>query len=152
MARGLDLKNVHFYPELAPERMPAVYRSGDVLVVPTIEDVWGLVVNEAILSGVPVLCSKYAGCAGELLPPENVFDPHNQEEFKQKLRTALAGRIAKPEPWRLRTTPQLASDLIQALESSVRGSPRRLRSKSKEIARIQTEGSRSENMSRPQQL
>lgn len=152
MPRSLGLKNVHFCPERAPDKMPAVYRSGDVLVVPTIEDVWGLVVNEAILSGLPVLCSKYAGCARELLPTENVFDPHNQDEFKEKLRTALAGRIAKPEPWRLRTTPQLANDLIQALESSVRGSPQRLRSKNKEIAPIQTEGSRSENMSRPQQL
>ena len=152
MTRTLGLKNVRFCPELAPERMPGVYRSGDVLVVPTLEDVWGLVVNEAILSGLPVLCSKYAGCARELLPPENVFDPHNQEEFKEKLRTALAGRIANPEPSRLRTTPQIASDLIQALESSVRASTRRLRSKSKELARIQTEGSHNENMSRPQQL
>ena len=105
MARDLNLKNVHFCPELAPERMPAVYRSGDVLVFPTIEDVWGLVVNEAILSGIPVLCSKYAGCARELLPTENIFDPRNQEEFKEKLRAAIAGQIARPDPSRLRTTP-----------------------------------------------
>jgi|SRR5579862_76157 len=123
MVRTLNLKNIHFCPELEPERMPAVYRSSDVLVFPTIEDVWGLVANEAILSGVPVLCSKYAGCARELFSPENIFDPRNHEEFKHKLRLALAGQIARPDPSRLRTTPQLASDLIQAIESSLLSAP-----------------------------
>ncbi len=121
MTRDLHLKNAHFCPELEPERMPAVYRSSDVLVFPTIEDVWGLVANEAVLSGVPVLCSEYAGCAQELFPPENIFDPRNHEEFKNKLRLALAGQIARPDPSRLRTTPQLARDLIQAIESSLLG-------------------------------
>jgi glycosyltransferase involved in cell wall biosynthesis len=126
MARNLELNNVHFCPELPPERMPAVYRSGNVLVFPTIEDVWGLVANEAVLSGVPVLCSKYAGCAEELFPPENIFDPRNPEEFKKKLRAALADQVAAPDPSRLRTTAELATSLIQALESSIRASTGKL--------------------------
>lgn len=152
MARDLNLNNVHFCPELEPERMPAVYRSGDVLVFPTIEDVWGLVANEAILSGIPVLCSKYAGCARELFPTENIFDPRNQEEFKQKLRAALSGLIAGPDPSRLRTTAQLASDLIQALESSIRGSSGRLPARTRDLEPIHSERTPHENMSSPQQL
>ena len=152
MAQSLGLNNVHFYPELAPEKMPAVYRSGDVFVFPTIEDVWGLVANEAILSGLPVLCSMYAGCAEELFPSENTFDPRNPNEFKQKLRAALAGQIAKPDPSRLRTTAQLASDLIQALESCVRGSPGELTCRMQNFAPIQSERSHDENMPGPQQL
>jgi glycosyltransferase involved in cell wall biosynthesis len=124
MARDLELKNVYFQNELAPERMPAVYRSGDVLVFPTIEDVWGLVANEAILSGLPVLCSKYAGCAEELFPAESIFDPRDRKQFKRKLREALAGRIAPPEPSRLRTTAELAATLTKALDSSIPGSLR----------------------------
>jgi glycosyltransferase involved in cell wall biosynthesis len=150
MARNLDLKNVHFCPELAPERMPGIYRSGDVFVFPTIEDPWGLVANEAILSGLPVLCSKYAGCAQELFPVENIFDPHNPEEFIQKLRAALAGQIAEPDPSRLRTTAHLASDLIRALELSVRGSSRQPTGRTQELRPIQTERSNNENMSSPQ--
>jgi len=152
MARSLNLKNVHFRPALAPEKMPAVYRSGDVFVFPTIEDVWGLVANEAILSGLPVLCSMYAGCAEELFPPENTFDPRNPDEFKQKLRAALAGQIAKTDPSRLRTTAQLASSLIQALESSLRSSPANLIRRIHDFAPIQSERSHDENMSGPQQL
>lgn len=152
LARNLGLRNVHFCPALPPERMPAVYRSGDALVFPTIEDVWGLVANEAILSGIPVLCSRYAGCAEELIPPENTFDPRNPEQFKQKLRAAVAGRIARPDPSRLRTTPQLATKLIQALESSVRRSLGRLPARTGDLSPIQTERSPHENMSSPQQL
>jgi glycosyltransferase involved in cell wall biosynthesis len=148
LARDLGLRNVHFCPELAPEGMPAVYRSGDVLVFPTIEDVWGLVANEAILSGVPVLCSKYAGCAEELFPLESAFDPHNPEEFKQKLREAVAGTIAKPDPSRLRTTPQLAGNLLQALDSSLPASRGRRTEKAQTYAAMQTERSRHENLSR----
>jgi glycosyltransferase involved in cell wall biosynthesis len=152
MAQTLGLKNVHFCPELPPEKMPGVYRSADLLVFPTIEDVWGLVVNEAILSELPVLCSRYAGCAQELLPAENVFDPRNPEEFKEKLRAAIAGQISKPDPSRLRTTPQLAGCLIQALESSLRGFSPVLEEKTKKPARIQTEGPANENMPSTQQL
>jgi len=119
LAQDMRLKNVHFHAERRPEEMPAVYRSADVFVFPTLEDVWGMVANEAVLSGLPVLCSKYAGCAGELFDAGNIFDPQDPEDFKEKLRAALDGRIAKSDPRRLRTTPMLAGDLIRALEESL---------------------------------
>src|SRR5215813_9647403 len=92
-AQTLALKNVYFEPAQAPEKMPAVYRSGDFLVFPTLEDVWGLVANEAILSGLPVLCSKYAGCATELFPQENIFSPDDPAQFVEKLSASIAGRL-----------------------------------------------------------
>jgi glycosyltransferase involved in cell wall biosynthesis len=114
-AKALGLKNVHFRPSQAPEEMPSVYRSADVMVLPTLEDVWGLVANEAILSGVPVLCSKYAGCAADLFPPENVFSPDDAAEFVEKLRDAISGQLRRTDCARLKTTPQLAHELLQEL-------------------------------------
>jgi len=149
LAQSLNLKNVHFFPELPSEKMPGVYRSGDVLVFPTIEDVWGLVANEAILSGLPVLCSKYAGCAQELFPPENIFDPRDPEEFRRKLRAALAGQIAEPDSSRLRTTAQLATSLVQALESSVHDSQGRATGDVRGLPSFPNERSHDENLSRP---
>jgi len=119
LAVDLGLKNVYFRPALPPDRMPGVYRSGDILVFPTLEDVWGLVANEAMLAGLTVLCSKYAGCAQELFSPQNIFDPEDTEEFIGKLRDVLSGRLPKPEPRRLLTTPQIVETLIQALDSSI---------------------------------
>ena len=114
-ARTLGLINVHFQPPQPPEKMPSVYRSADLVVFPTLEDVWGLVANEAILSGVPVLCSKYAGCAAELFTSENIFSPEDSGEFRQKLRDGISGRLSKPDPNRLKTTQQIAAEVVQEL-------------------------------------
>jgi glycosyltransferase involved in cell wall biosynthesis len=114
-AEALGLKNIHFQPAQPPDKMPSVYRSADLVVFPTLEDVWGLVANEAILSGVPVLCSKYAGCAPELFPSENIFSPEDLSDFSQKLREAISGRLSKPDANRLKTTPQIAAEVVQEL-------------------------------------
>jgi glycosyltransferase involved in cell wall biosynthesis len=120
LAKELELKHVHFEQPQQPATMPSVYRSADTMVFPTLGDVWGLVANEAILSGLPVLCSKYAGCATELFEPQSIFDPKDPEEFAQKLREAVEGRLPGPDVSRLRPTPQLVSSLVQALQGCVR--------------------------------
>lgn len=114
-AELLGLQNVHFLPSQPPDRMPSVYRSADLVVFPTLEDVWGLVANEAILSGIPVLCSKYAGCAPELFTPENIFSPEDLNDFSQKLQVAISGLLPKVDPGRLKTTKQLGCELAQEL-------------------------------------
>jgi glycosyltransferase involved in cell wall biosynthesis len=114
-AEALGLKNVHFQPAQPPDKMPSVYRSADLVVFPTLEDVWGLVANEAVLSGVPVLCSKYAGCAPELFTSENIFSPEDLNEFSQKLRYAISGRLSKPDPNRIKTMRQIAAEVVQEL-------------------------------------
>jgi glycosyltransferase involved in cell wall biosynthesis len=119
LSRGLGLKNVHFLPPREPARMPSIYKSADVLIFPTLEDVWGLVANEAILSGLPVLCSKYAGCANELFDPESIFNPQDPDEFSRKLGDAIALRLPRPDASRIRSTPELVSDILRALELSM---------------------------------
>ena len=134
-ARSLGLKNVHFRPAQPPDRMPAVYRSADFLVFPTLEDVWGLVANEAILSGIPVLCSKYAGCAPELFAPDNIFSPDDSNEFIQKLAAAIAGRLPKTDPARLKTTEQLGRELVLDLNKFVSGGVTNVHNESPSIVR-----------------
>jgi glycosyltransferase involved in cell wall biosynthesis len=120
LSSDLKVRNANFYPSRASNKMPGVYRSGDVLVFPTLADVWGVVANEAVLSGLPVLCSKYAGCAPELFTDESIFDPENSEEFVAKLREALAGRLPTPDVSRIRTTPEIVSRMVSAMEDSAR--------------------------------
>lgn len=110
--RELGLTNVHFHPAQPPERMPAIYRSADCLVFPTLEDVWGLVVNEAMWSGIPALVSVYAGCAPEIVPPENRFDPLNPEDFDRALRLAVMGKLSPPDTSRLKTCKQVADMIV----------------------------------------
>jgi len=49
------------------ERLAAHYALADALVFPTHADAWGLVVNEAMACGLPIICSDAAGCAEDLV-------------------------------------------------------------------------------------
>ena len=49
-------------------QMPAVYAAADCLVLPSDgHETWGLVANEALASGRPVVVSDACGCAPDLL-------------------------------------------------------------------------------------
>lgn len=51
-------------------RMPAVYRLGDLFVLPSAyAETWGLAVNEALACGRPVLVSDRVGCAADVVKP-----------------------------------------------------------------------------------
>mgnify|MGYP001424440502 CR=1 FL=1 len=111
-AQELGLANVHFIPAQPPEKMPAIYRSAECLVFPTLEDVWGLVVNEAMWCGLPVAVSVYAGCAPEIVPPDQRFDPLNPSDFDRVLRLALSGRLDPPDTSRLKRCREVADMII----------------------------------------
>jgi len=118
LAAELGLDNVHFYPAQTPKAMPAFYRSADVVIFPTMEDVWGLVANEAILSGVPVLCSRYAGCAPELFDSESIFDPADEQEFVAALRRAVTGQLPRADKSRLRSSAAVGELIANAVLTS----------------------------------
>jgi len=123
LARGLGLANLYFEPARAPEQMPGVYRSADVLVFPTLGDVWGLVVNEALLSGLPVLCSCYAGCSTELVPMGNVFNPEDPIDFVAGLKSAVLGQLAPPDLMRLKTCSQVTQMILGQIKAVVTRTP-----------------------------
>jgi glycosyltransferase involved in cell wall biosynthesis len=52
----------------APREDLAIYYAlAEAMVFPTHTDAWGLVVNEAMACGLPVICSSAAGCAADLV-------------------------------------------------------------------------------------
>lgn len=118
-AARLEVDRLHRIPYVAPEQMPSIYRSCDFLVFPTLEDVWGLVVNEALLSGIPVISSVYAGCAKELLPEENIFDPNDAAEFTETLKRALLGKIAPPDRGRIKSAREVAEMIAADIAATI---------------------------------
>lgn len=75
----------------APDQMAAWYKATDLHLFPTLGDVWGLVVNEAMQCGVPTLCSEHAGCCDDLVQDGLdgfVYDP-TAEDAHKKLEHAL---------------------------------------------------------------
>ena len=69
------------YPEL-----PAYYGLASAFIHASTTEQWGLVVNEAMASGLPVLVSNRCGCARDLVQ-EGVngftFDPYNVEQMAE---------------------------------------------------------------------
>ena len=62
-----ELPGVHFYGFRQIEENPVFYALADAFILPSLWEEWGLVVNEAMASGLPVVVSKTAGCAEDLL-------------------------------------------------------------------------------------
>jgi glycosyltransferase involved in cell wall biosynthesis len=122
-ARSLGVQHLRFEPSRSPAEVSAVYRSADVLVFPTLDDVWGLVVNEALWSGLPALVSVYAGCARELVPPGSTFDPLDAEDFRAKLRLAVDGRLPPPDLTRIRRLDEVGAILVRELRGACGENP-----------------------------
>lgn len=110
LAVTLGLQDIHMLPPHSPDKMASVYRSADVFVFPTLEDVWGLVINESLWSGVPVLSSIYAGCTSEIVPLENRFDPLDPQDFERVLRLVIDHKIQPAD-----TSPLLTSEAVAQL-------------------------------------
>jgi glycosyltransferase involved in cell wall biosynthesis len=49
------------------DQLAAFYALAEVLVFPTLSDTWGLVVNEAMACGLPIVASDVAGCVADLV-------------------------------------------------------------------------------------
>lgn len=64
------------------------FLNSDVFIFPTLEDIWGMVVLEAMLFEKPVICSKWAGVQELLKENENGFivDPCKPEELAQCMK------------------------------------------------------------------
>lgn len=65
-------------------RLPAHYAAADVFVMPSRAEVWGLVLNEAMAAGLPVVSGRRAGATRDLVVAGQTgfsIDPDEIEEF-----------------------------------------------------------------------
>ncbi len=69
MARGARIVpgTIQFHGFVHREELPEFYALAEALVFPTHSDPWGLVVNEAMSCGLPVIVTNVAGCAADLV-------------------------------------------------------------------------------------
>jgi len=90
LSEYVDMPGFKQYGEL-----PAYYAHAGAFIHASSTEQWGLVVNEAMASGLPVLVSNRCGCAADLVKEgENgwTFDPTNEEQI-----TDLMLKIASDE-------------------------------------------------------
>ncbi len=87
-----NLSNVHFINYMDKSKLQEYYKAADLFVLPTREDIWGLVINEAMSCGLPIITTDKCiagqelisnGLNGYIVPVENV------DELKQKMLLIL---------------------------------------------------------------
>lgn len=70
------------------EELPVYYATAKFLILASLSEQWGLVVNEAMASGLPVIVSERCGCSPELVK-NNIngytFNPKNIQELCEKM-------------------------------------------------------------------
>jgi glycosyltransferase involved in cell wall biosynthesis len=119
---------VEFAGTFEPQRMPPLWRDHGVMVFPTLADEWGMVVDEALHSGLPVLASVHAQ-AGLALVREGYngwcFDPLDEADMHAAIDRMMATSDAEldrmAEQARMSVaerTPENAAELLAAAISA----------------------------------
>lgn len=87
--KELAKENIKFIGFIANEKLPDVYKAHDIFILPSRTETWGLVVEEAIYWGLPVITSDRVGCSNEMVIEPNTgctFKLDNKDDFDRTIR------------------------------------------------------------------
>lgn len=70
LKKSLGLTNVYFLGFKTKEQLAEYFKAADLFVLPTREDIWGLVINEAMAHGLPVVTTKRCVAGVEMIDDE----------------------------------------------------------------------------------
>jgi glycosyltransferase involved in cell wall biosynthesis len=86
--KEIGIEHFHFAGFQNQSNLAKYYQTGDVLVVPSRIEPWGLVVNEAMASGLPIITSHTVGSAYDLIETDKtgwIFEGLNPLKLTQKI-------------------------------------------------------------------
>lgn len=84
-------KNITFLGSVPNKELSKYYAEYDVFVLPSASEAWGLVVEEALNNGTPVIVSDRVGCKDDLVTNETglVFKWNSIEDLTEKITKVL---------------------------------------------------------------
>lgn len=94
--REQQISGVHLVPWTQYDELPAYYALASCFILPSISEPWGLVVNEAMACGLPVLVSRNCGCLPELCQRGingYDFDPYDVDELASYMLRFSSGEL-----------------------------------------------------------
>jgi glycosyltransferase involved in cell wall biosynthesis len=123
-ARDLGLNDsVVFAGAMTQDEVGRALADSDCLVLPSLSEPWGLVANEALCSGIPIIVSNRCGCARDLVTEDSgwAIEPEDLEQLAEamyKLCMLPLGRLKQMGEAALKIaseyTPEKGADRIVA--------------------------------------
>ena len=80
-----NIKNIHFIDFCDKEKIFEYYKMSDVFFFPSREDIWGLVVNEAMSTGLPVISTLETASAREVFKRNQLYPCENIKALNKKI-------------------------------------------------------------------
>lgn len=89
------LTNVHFLDFMSHDELKTYYQLADIFVLPTREDIWGLVINEALANGLPVITTDACIAGSELITDEcgKIVEKENVEQLVYSIEESLGSTV-----------------------------------------------------------
>jgi len=85
--KSIACDNIRFLGAIANIELSKYYQAADVFILPSVSEPWGLVVEEALNNGLPVMVSDKVGCHEDLVNKNTgVVFFLTDESFEEKLR------------------------------------------------------------------
>jgi len=135
LAESLGIRdNIKFMGLVGYQELPAIYGLAGAFVHASTTEQWGLVVNEAMAAGLPVLVSDRCGCVSELVRDGVngfTFNPWKIDEIAQRMLlihrdVGLLKRMGQESTESIRAwgPKRFARNLGRAVESAISRGPR----------------------------
>jgi glycosyltransferase involved in cell wall biosynthesis len=85
-------KRILHLEDLSPQALRGLYSHADLFVFPSLAEGFGIPPLEASVAGSRVLCSNQTAMRDYDFYGKYLFDPHNEEELRKKMQSALSER------------------------------------------------------------
>jgi len=86
---GLKENTMHLL-NVETKELAALYKGAALFVFPSLAEGFGIPPIEAILAGVPTLCSNKTSMSDFVFLGDDLFDPYNQQELEEKMLSKLS--------------------------------------------------------------
>lgn len=119
--------NVKWIGQVDYQSIGSYFNLVDILILPSLEDTWGMVVLEAILFGKVVLCSNSAGASEIIAEHQNgyVFESQNTDQLAKSMADLITNpnliksMQKKSQQIASQYTPELAAKFLTKLTQSI---------------------------------